>query len=189
MKVFVCNQALADVVERDNGFDTPVGFIKLSLRDVLDILCDAGFESVKVHAKNLPNSETFEWETVKSMIRKLKKLEGSKKCGAIAIFVGFVRELNEGREVKYLEYEMHEELYPKKLEELKRKVLECEGVEGVEIFHRKGRVFAGEDIVYVAVMGHSRKHVWRALEMAVEGMKKELPVWKKEVFEGGEVWI
>jgi len=59
----------------------------------------------------------------------------------------------------------------------------------VEIFHRTGKVMAGENIVYVAVMGRGRKDVWKALEDAVEGMKKELPVWKKEVFEGGEIWI
>ncbi len=188
----------AVVEEKDGGFETPCGFFKLPLSRVLDVLCDVGYEEVFVAGdgseeveklKTRVKEEWMEWETPRSIIQKLKRQENSKFCGAIALFVGFVKRINGDRKVIYLEYEKHEELYDKKLKELKEKILSYPGVEGVEIFHRTGRVFAGEDIVYVAVMGRSRKDVWQALNDAVEGMKSQLPIWKKEVFEGGEVWV
>ncbi len=198
------------VIEREGGFETPFGFVKLPLDRVLDFLCDLGFDTVYVvkseagsgcgdvgdkgsaGSEKNESEETeweVEWETPRSIIEKLKKSEKSRECGAIAMFIGFVREFNEGRKVIRLEYERNEELYIKKLEELKERIRSYPGVAEVEIFHRTGKVMAGEDIVYVAVMGRGRKDVWKALEDAVEGMKKELPVWKKEVFEGGEIWI
>jgi len=189
----------AVVEEKEGGFETPYGFFKLPLSSVLDVLCDAGCEEVFVIEKD-GNGEVeklkmkaklgwVEWETPRSIIQKLKRQENSKFCGAIALFVGFVKKLNKDRKVIYLDYEKHEELYDRKLKELKDRILSYPGVEGVEIFHRTGRVFAGEDIVYVAVMGRSRKDVWQALNDAVEGMKSQLPIWKKEVFEGGEEWV
>lgn len=185
------------VEEKDGGFETPYGFFKVPLSNVLDFLCDVGCDCVYVSSSKSFSSKSFEegkkawieWETPNSIVKKLKLSERSRICGAIALFVGFVREINDGRKVIYLEYERHEELYRKKLRELREKILSYPGVEDIAIFHKTGRVPAGEDIVYVAVMGISRKDVWRALEDAVEGIKKELPIWKKEVFEGGEFWI
>ncbi len=179
------------VVVKDDYIETPFGRVNLPLEKVLDIMCELGFEEVLVYSDGAREElfEVVEWETPRSVIEKLKRSERSKKCGAIAMFVGFVRELNEGRRVIRLEYERNDELYKKKLEELKKRVESYPGVEGVEIFHRIGKVGAGEDIVYVAVMGRGRKDVWKAIVDAVEGMKKELPVWKKEVFEGGEEWL
>jgi len=191
------------VIVKKDCIETPFGRVTLPLEKVLDVMCELGYEEVIVSGAEIPEVETgaecwkcdvgevdeVEWETPRSIIEKLKSSEKSRVCGAIAMFVGFVRELNEGRRVLWLEYERNDELYGKKLDELKRRIESYPGVEGVEIFHRTGKVGAGEDIVYVAVMGKGRKDVWRAIVDAVEGMKKELPVWKKEVFEGGEEWL
>jgi len=178
----------ADVVDRGDFFETPIGKLDLEFEKVLNIMCDLGWREITVSTNKIEETE-FEWETLNSIVNKIKKRKNRKKCGAIAIFVGFVREINEGRKVKYLEYEINEELYYERLSKLKRELESREGIEGVEIFHKKGVVKVGEDIVYVAVMGYSRKHVFPVLAEAVERIKKELPIWKKEVFEGGEIWI
>ncbi len=184
MKVIISEDG--EIVEKDGYFE--LGNLKLKFEELLNLLCDLGYEEVRINCKTAREKE-FEWETPTSIIKKLKKKKGREKCGAIALFVGFVRELNEGKKVKYLEYEVNRELYEKTLEKLKKRIESMEGIEGVEIFHKEGRVMAGEDIVYVAVMGRSRRHVYSALIEAVEGMKKELPIWKKEVFDNGEVWV
>ena len=131
-------------------------------------------------------SKLEDFETLESIVNKLKRK--GEKCGAIGIFVGFVREINEGKRVLKLEYERFDELYFEKLREIEEKIEKFDGVYGVKIYHKIGEVLPREDIVYVAVMSDHRKNLWNALIEAVESFKKELPVWKKEVYENGEIW-
>ena len=77
----------------------------------------------------------------------------------------------------------------KKVEEIEKKVKDMPGIVNAKVYHKTGILMPGEDIVYVTVMGEHRKDIWEPLKQAVEMMKKELPVWKKEVLEDGEVWV
>ncbi len=150
--------------------------------DVLEILADLGYECAVMEGME------GEVETVKSIVKSLKDMEDSKLCGAIAVFIGFVREFSRGKRVVRLEYERYDEMYGEKVRELEER-LKGDGVYGVKIYHKVGSLAPGEDIVYVAVMGRDRRSVFKALMECVEAVKRELPIWKKEVYEDGEVWV
>ncbi len=176
-----------------------------NLREVLEILADLGYDYallsgfMKEEVSNLgifiPEVESADevdnaedCETLKSIMRKLKGSDGSEFCGAMGVFVGFVRKVSEGREVVRLEYEKYDEIFDRVRAEIEEEIIGFEGVRGVRIYHRVGTLMPGEDIVYVVVMAEHRKHLWEALQKAVELFKEKLPVWKKEVYVDGEIW-
>jgi molybdopterin synthase catalytic subunit len=134
--------------------------------------------------KDVMQAENY--ETLKSMIEKVKAV--GQMCGALGIFVGFVRKISDGKEVLRLEYEKYEEVYTNKLKEIEERLKKYPGIVDVKIYHKTGLLTPGEDIVYVVIMGKHRKDVWRPLEESMEIIKKELPIWKKEVFVDGEIW-
>ena len=110
-------------------------------------------------------------------------------AGAIATFVGTTRKRSRGREVVYLEYEayegMAEQVMEQLAEELKRRHDLCE----VAIHHRVGRVDIGETSVVIAVSAPHRGDALAACREAIDELKVSVPLWKKEVYEGGEEWI
>lgn len=164
------------------------GEMILSIRkdfDVFEILADLGFDSVVYDKVEHPE----EIETLKSLIKKIKSAKGVERCGAIAIFIGFVRRISDGKEVVRLEYERFDELYWQKLREIEERIKEKKGVVDVRIYHKIGSLKPGEDILYVVVMGESRKDVFKPLEDCIEMIKRELPIWKKEVYEYGAIWV
>jgi molybdopterin synthase catalytic subunit len=130
-----------------------------------------------------------EIESLKSLILKTKCIGGAERCGAIGIFIGFVRKISDGREVKHLEYEAMDDIFDKKLREIEDRLRKYPGIVNVKIYHRRGMLMPGEDIVYVVVMGEHRRDVWEPLRESMEIIKRELPVWKKEVYIDGEVWV
>ncbi len=177
-----------------------------NLRSVLEILADLGYdfavldgfmrEEVENLGINIPDVKSVEdiekaedCETLKSLIKKVKEMEGSKFCGAIGTFIGFVRKISDGREVVRLEYERYEEIYHKVLKEIEEEIMRFKGVRGVKIYHRSGVLMPYEDIVYVVVMAEDRKSLWEPLQKAVELMKEKLPIWKKEIYVDGEIWV
>ncbi|MCS7130045.1 MAG: molybdenum cofactor biosynthesis protein MoaE [Archaeoglobaceae archaeon] len=128
-----------------------------------------------------------ELESLRSLVEKLKK--GAENCGAMGIFLGFVRKFDGEKIVKRLEYESFNEILAEKIAEVEAKIIKDPGVKNVKIYHKLGKLLPGEDIVYIAVVGEHRKDIWKPLLNAVELMKNELPIWKKEVFENGERWV
>ena len=109
--------------------------------------------------------------------------------GAVAAFVGLVRDSNLGRKVLYLEYEAYEPLAIKALEQIcDEAVREWAGVR-LAVHHRTGRLDIGEaSIIIVAASAH-RAHAFAASRYVIERVKQIVPIWKHEFFEGGEVWI
>ena len=111
------------------------------------------------------------------------------EAGAVATFVGTVRRASRGREVLYLEYEAFEEMAESMLarlaQELKGKHSLCE----VAIHHRTGRVEIGEPSVVIAVSAPHRAAALEACREAIDTLKETIPLWKKEVYAGGEEWI
>ena len=135
--------------------------------------------------ENLETSKnTFSLE---SILEEMKKR--NRDCGAIGIFVGFVKGFNRGKKVLRLEYEKFDELFNLKIKEIENKIREHPGVSDVFIFHKSGTLKPGEDIMYVIVVGKSRNDVWKPLKECVELIKKELPIWKKEIYDNGAVWV
>ncbi len=180
-----------------------------NMRDALEILADLGFDFAAITGFDLeleglekglgfkiPKVRSVddalnapEVESLKSIVVKTKCVDGVEKCGAMGVFVGFVRRESDGKTVKQLEYEAYEEELRRKAKEIEDKIKEMPGIVNAKIYHKTGILMPGEDIVYITVMGEHRKDIWEPLKQAVELMKKELPVWKKEVFEDGEMWV
>jgi MoaE-MoaD fusion protein len=110
-------------------------------------------------------------------------------AGAIATFVGTTRARSRGRDVLHLDYEayegMAEEVMAELADSLKTKYELCE----VAIHHRVGRVEIGDTSVVIAVSAPHRADALSACRDAIDELKVTVPLWKKEVYEGGEEWI
>lgn len=109
--------------------------------------------------------------------------------GAVATFVGLVRDSNLGRRVLHLEYEAYEPLAIKALEQICEEALrEWPGVR-LAVHHRIGRLAIGEASIIIAAASAHRAHAFAASRYVIERVKQIVPIWKHEFFEGGEVWI
>jgi len=111
-------------------------------------------------------------------------------AGGIVIFSGVVRNETGGRPVKFLEYEAHAPMAEAKMREIGEAVrAQWGGVKRVAILHRLGRLEIGESSVLIAVSAAHRQDAFDACRYAIDTLKRTVPVWKKEHFEDGEVWV
>ena len=111
------------------------------------------------------------------------------EAGAIATFVGTVRRRSRDRDVLHLEYEAYEDMAEPMLAALGKELTERHGLCAVAIHHRLGRVEIGQASVVIAVSAPHRSAALDACREAIETLKTTIPLWKKEVYEGGEEWI
>lgn len=108
--------------------------------------------------------------------------------GAVVTFSGDVRDETRGKSVLRLEYEAYGPMAEKKLEEIGLDVERTHGVR-VAIVHRIGHLQPGETAVVIACAASHRLPAFRACEETIERLKREVPIWKKEVFEDEEAWV
>jgi molybdopterin synthase catalytic subunit/molybdopterin converting factor small subunit len=113
----------------------------------------------------------------------------SDDAGAVATFVGTVRRKSRGRDVLFLEYEAFEEMAEPMLARLAAELKAKHGLCEVAIHHRLGRVEIGEPSVVIAVSAAHRAAALEACREAIDTLKGTIPLWKKEVYAGGEEWI
>jgi molybdopterin synthase catalytic subunit len=111
------------------------------------------------------------------------------RAGAIATFTGTVRDNARGRDVDHLEYEAYEGMAEQTMAELAESLKAKYEIEEVAIHHRIGRVEIGEPSVVIAVSGAHRADALAACKEAIDTLKETVPLWKKEIYEGGEEWI
>ena len=109
--------------------------------------------------------------------------------GALALFVGVVRSENGGRPVLHLEYEAYEEMALAEMERIEAEVRGRWPVSDVRIVHRLGRLGIGDVSVAVAVASHHRVEAFEACRHAIDTLKKTVPIWKKEFYADGAVWL
>jgi molybdopterin synthase catalytic subunit len=110
-------------------------------------------------------------------------------CGAVATFIGTVRDTNAGRRVRWLEYEAYAPLALRSFEQIADEALErWPGIQ-IAIHHRTGRVGVGEPSVVIAAASGHRADAFGAARYAIERIKQITPIWKHEHFDGGDVWI
>lgn len=109
--------------------------------------------------------------------------------GAICIFEGVVRNNSKGKRTLHLVYEGYESMALKKLEEIGLFVRQAWDIDGIAMIHRLGRLDIGETSVAVIVTSAHRRAAFDACHYAIDKLKKVVPIWKKEFFEDGEVWI
>ncbi len=110
-------------------------------------------------------------------------------AGAIATFVGTTRKRSRDRDVLYLEYEAYEGMAEEVMEQLAGELKQRHDLSAVAIHHRIGRVDIGETSVVIAVSAPHRAGALAACREAIDELKESVPLWKKEVYEGGEEWI
>ena len=110
-------------------------------------------------------------------------------CGAVVTFVGAVRRENEGREVDYLEYEAYPGMAEAKMAQIGDEIRERWGIERVAMVHRLGRCEIGEASIIIAVASGHRGEAFEACRYAIDRVKEIVPVWKREVWKDGAVWI
>jgi molybdopterin synthase catalytic subunit/molybdopterin converting factor small subunit len=111
------------------------------------------------------------------------------EAGAVATFVGTTRRRSRDRDVLYLEYEAYEGMAESVMAELAASLADRHGLCSVAIHHRVGRVEVGETSVVIAVSAAHRAAALEACREAIDELKVSVPLWKKEVYIGGEEWI
>ena len=111
-------------------------------------------------------------------------------CGAISTFVGTTRvDESGGASVEYLEYEAYRPMADRKLEEIGVEIQERWDARHVSIVHRLGRVAPGEASVAIVVASPRRGPAFEASRYAIERIKEIVPIWKREVWSDGYVWV
>jgi molybdopterin synthase catalytic subunit len=113
----------------------------------------------------------------------------SESNGAVVTFLGATRRFTGGREVLHLEYEAYRPMADNKLAEIAREMRERWSVEDVVIAHRLGRLEIQDISLVVAVASPHRKEAFAACQYSVDRIKQTVPIWKKEFFKDGEVWV
>jgi MoaE-MoaD fusion protein len=111
------------------------------------------------------------------------------ECGATVTLDGYAREWTKGRRTLYLVYEAYEPMAMSELKRLGVQVHEKFDIAHIGIVHRTGRLEIGETSVVIAVGAPHRRAAFEACEWAIRELKRTVPIWKKEVFEDGEIWV
>lgn len=109
--------------------------------------------------------------------------------GAVVTFLGATRDSTADRKVLYLEYEAYRPMADRQLARIADEICERWGIADVAIWHRLGRLEIGDLSLVVAIASPHRRDAFEACAYAIDRIKQIVPIWKKEFFEGGEVWV
>jgi len=110
-------------------------------------------------------------------------------CGGIVTFVGTVRNSTQNKTVTLLDFSGYEPMAVKEMRKIATKALEKFPIHKIAIHHAVGELKIGEIPVIIAVSSAHRKAAFEACEFAIDTLKETVPIWKKEHFEDGEVWV
>ncbi len=113
----------------------------------------------------------------------------SPETGGIDVFIGTVRNATKGKQVVRLEFEAYEPMALAELEKIVKQVFEKWPVQKALVHHRTGVLQVGEVPVIIAVAAAHRAAAFEACRYIIDTLKQTVPIWKKEIFEGGEVWV
>ncbi len=110
-------------------------------------------------------------------------------AGAVSTFIGATRDNNEGRSIISLDYEAYPGMAEQEMVKLGEEAAEKWEITRMAIVHRIGNVPIGEASVIIAVSAPHRDDAFKACRYAIDELKKRVPIWKKEIYQGGEIWI
>jgi molybdopterin synthase catalytic subunit len=119
----------------------------------------------------------------------LVALVDKKGDGAVVTFAGLVRNHNQGRQVRFLEYEAYEPLAIRALQRIVDEARELWPGARVAVHHRLGRLEIGEASIVIAAASPHRADAFAACRYTIERVKQIVPIWKREHFDGGDVWL
>ncbi len=130
-----------------------------------------------------------EFHTLASLVKKTRQSGEIEKAGAIGTFTGIVRAVSENARTEFLEFETYSEVARQKIDEICGQLKQKDGIIDVVMHHRTGIIQKGEDIVYIVVAAGHREQMFPVLREAIERLKAEVPIWKKEHALEGEWWV
>jgi molybdopterin synthase catalytic subunit len=130
-----------------------------------------------------------DWVTLGLLIEQVKQDPRIEHAGGIGTFTGIVRQFSEGVETKALHFEKYEKVAEEAMQKICQDLMQREGILDVRMHHRTGTIRPGEDIVYIVVAASHRQELFAALTDALEMLKSEVPVWKKELTLEGDFWV
>jgi len=110
-------------------------------------------------------------------------------CGGISAFVGTVRNDTQGKEVTQLDFSTYKPMAIKEMQKIADLILEKFDIKKIAIHHAEGVLRIREIPVIIAVSSKHRKAAFEACEFAIDALKEKVPIWKKEYFTDGEVWV
>jgi molybdopterin synthase catalytic subunit len=120
----------------------------------------------------------------------MREVTGSRAGdGAVASFIGLVRDHNQGRRVSFLDYEAYEPLAVRALDRIVDEIRQAWPDTRVGVHHRTGRIEIGEASVIIVAVSSHRANAFAACRYTIERVKQIVPIWKHEHFEGGDVWL
>ncbi len=114
---------------------------------------------------------------------------GTDEDGAVVSFVGRARCRSNNRDVKYLEYEAYESMAEKELHKIARDAMERWNLTDIIIVHRFGRVEIGASSILISASSAHRDEAFKATRYIIDTIKKTVPIWKKEFYSDGSMWI
>ncbi|GJM31107.1 MAG: molybdopterin synthase catalytic subunit [Saprospiraceae bacterium] len=109
--------------------------------------------------------------------------------GGTAVFIGTVRDTTKGKPVIRLEFEAYKPMAIAEMQKIAETIVDRWSALKVVIHHRTGSLNIGEIAVIIAVATPHRKAAFAACEYAIDTLKETVPIWKKEIFEDGDVWV
>jgi molybdopterin converting factor subunit 1 len=140
--------------------------------------------------EGVADRDFFELTTEKIDVGSVARRVVPPRCGATVTLDGYVREWTKGRRTLYLVYEAYPPMAVAEMRRLGGRLREkFPDVAHVGIVHRTGRLEIGETSVVVSVAAPHRRAAFEACEWAIRELKRTVPIWKKEFYEGGEVWV
>ena len=131
---------------------------------------------IKISAEPLQIQQCIEWVM-------------SSQCGGINVFIGTVRDQTKGKKVIRLEFEAYESMAVSEMNKIAEEVFKKWPVQKILIHHRVGVLQIGEVPVIIVVAAAHRDAAFNACRYTIDTLKQTVPIWKKEIFEDGEVWV
>jgi molybdopterin synthase catalytic subunit len=122
-------------------------------------------------------------------VERLEKAVATAEAGALVTFVGIVRNENVGRRVLRLQYEAYEPMALREMQKLSAEAQSRFRIIRIALAHRVGMLEIGDASVAIAVSAAHRAEAFDACRFLIDRIKEIVPIWKKEFFEGGEVWV
>lgn len=141
------------------------------------------------HGDKETDRDFFELTTAAIDVGSVARRVIPPECGATVTLDGYAREWTRGRRTLYLLYETYAPMAISEMQRLGREAHERFAIAHLGIVHRTGRLEIGETSVVISVSAPHRRAAFEACEWAIRELKRTVPIWKKEVFEDGEIWV
>jgi len=162
---------------------------KIHQDDELALFPPVSGGSTKRSAEAQSTRDFFELTTGRIDVGEVARRVVLPECGATVTLDGYAREWTKARRTLYLVYEAYAPMAQSELEKLGAQARRKFDIAHIGIVHRTGRLEIGETSVVISVSAPHRRAAFAACEWAIRELKRTVPIWKKEVFEDGEVWV